>query len=144
MGVRGEGQRRRRPIRALTALGLGLDAVVVGVDLLTPDFDVPVAPLLVAPLLPAVAGLLEATASLAGLSLALAVALLAAHGTLGDAQELVRLATVAIVCCLAIVGSRLRRKADELAQALDTLPDAVTIQAAGGTVLYANRAAARL
>lgn len=144
MGAREEGRQRRRALRTLTAVGLLVDLAVVVVDVLTPSFDVPVAPLAITPLLPATAGLLLATGSLAALALALAVVLTAAHGDLGQADALIRLLTLAVVCGLAVVGARLRRKVDELAQALDALPAAVTIQAGDGTVLYGNRAAARL
>lgn len=135
---------RRRPVRALTAVGMGIDAGVVLLDALTPHFDVPIAPLAIAPLLTATAGLLTATACLAVLSLALATAITAAHGMLGDTEELVRLGTVAAIEILAVLGTRLRRRLDGLAQALDALPDAVTIQDGEGRVLYGNRAAGRL
>ncbi len=138
------GTRRRRPLRTLTAAGLALDAAVVLVDVLTPHFDVPIAPLVISPLLPAAAGLLEATTTLAVLAFLLSAVLIAAHGDAGDVDELIRLATVAVIGVLTIVGTRLRRKVDALAQALDALPDAVTIQAAGGSVIYGNRAAAGL
>ncbi len=145
MGTRGEGEGRRRSIlRPLTALGLALDLAIVLAEVVIPDFDVPVAPLAIAPLLPATAGLLAATGSLAVIGVTLAVVLTAAHGDLREADELVRLLTLAVVCGLAIIGARLRRKLDELAQALDALPAAVTIQAGDGSVLYGNRAAARL
>lgn len=135
---------RRRPVRALTAVGLGIDGGVVLLDVLTPHFDVPIAPLAVAPLLPATAGLLGATASLSVLSFVLAVVLTASHGVIGHPQELVRLLTVAVILSLAVLGTRLRRRLDGLAQALDALPDAVTIQDGEGRVLYGNRAAGRL
>lgn len=135
---------RRRPLHALTAAGLAIDAIVIGVDAFTPDFNVPIAPLLVAPLLPATAGLLGATVVLAVLSFVLSVVITGSHGLLGQANELVRLASVAIVFAVTIVGARLRRRVNELVQALDALPDAVTIQAANGVVLYGNRAAAAL
>lgn len=136
--------RRRRPIRTLTAIGLAIIIAVVVVDVLTPDFDVPIGPLTVAPLLPAVAGLVRATTALAVVAFLVAVTMTAAHGVLGEPEEIVRLATVAVIEVLAVIGTRLRRRVDELAQALDALPDAVTIQGPGGTVLYGNRAAARL
>lgn len=125
-------------------LGLAIDAAVVVTDALTPDFDVPIGPLVIGPLLTATAGMTLATACLSTLAMALSLVLLAAGGRVTEPEELVRLATLAIICGLAILGTRLQRRVAELAQALDALPDAVTIQGAGGTVLYGNRAAQRL
>ncbi len=136
--------RARRPLRTLTTLGLAIDAAVVLADALTPGFDVPIAPLVLGPLLPAAAGLLAATASLALLSALLGLAMTAARGDLGEPEDIIRLVTVALIGALAVVETRLRRKVDELVQALDALPDAVTIQAADGSLLYGNHAAARL
>lgn len=134
----------RRRVRGLIAAGLAIDVAVVLLDLLTPDTDIPIGPLVIAPLLPATVGLFEATVGLAVLTAVLAVAMTAAHGAIGEADEIVRLTSVAIILVLVVVGTRLRRRLDQLAQALDALPDAVTIQGAGGVVLYGNRAAARL
>jgi PAS domain-containing protein len=137
----GRGVRARR---GLVALGLGVDATVVLVDLLSRGTPIPLAPLAIAPLLPAVAGLLGATACLAVLSFVLAFAIVAADHHLTQTDELVPLVTVGVIGGLAIVGTRLRLRADALAQALDALPDAVTIQGLGGAVIYGNRAAAGL
>ena len=145
MGARGAGdQRRRLLLHPLIVLGLLIELTVVLTDVLIPGFDVPVAPLVVAPLLAATAGLVAATGMLSALALVLAVVLTAAHGDLAETDELIRLLTLAAVCGLAVMAARLRRTLDELAQALDALPAAVTIQTADGTVKYGNRAAARL
>ncbi len=135
---------RRRRARALTAAGLGLDLAVVLADVLTPGTNVPISPLVLAPLLPALVGLLEATVLLSLLTIVLAVAMTAAHRELGHADEIVRLATIVVLEALVVTGTRLRSRADQLAQALDALPDAVTIQGGDGTVLYGNRAAGAL
>ena len=118
--------------------------MVAAADLLTPTVDVPVLPLVVAPLLPAAGGLLIATVAISVVSLATAVAMTAAQGDLGTPEALIRLVSFALICLLAVIGTRLRRRVDELVQALDALPDAVTIQDAGGVVLYGNQAASRL
>ena len=78
------------------------------------------------------------------LSLGVAVGLTVAHGSIGQPDDLIRLATLAVIAGLAVVGARLRREVGSLVQALDALPDAVTIQDPDGQVLYGNHAARRL
>ncbi len=133
-----------RRTRWLTAGGLLLVLAVVLVDALTPVHDVPISPLVLAPLLPATAGVVRPTIGLGLLAFVAAVAMTAAHGALGEVNEVVRLVSFALIVALAVVGTRLRARVGELAQALDALPDAVTIQDPDGQVLYGNRAAARL